>query len=66
MHFLQDDGVMWCHVKDAGWTVFAQCEGQIIEEDKIMPVLAVTLINDKVFAETGFGSLQSRFKWLGS
>ncbi len=34
-----------------GWTIFGQCKGPDIEEDKITPFLAVTLICDTVRAE---------------
>ncbi len=42
---------MWCHGRDDGWTIFGQCEDQDIEENKITPFLAVSLICDTVQAE---------------
>ncbi len=42
---------MWCCGRYGGWTIFGQCEDPEIEEDKMTPFLAVTLICDTVHVE---------------
>ncbi len=51
LYFIRKEDIMWCHDRDGGWTIFGQCEDPGIEEDKITPFLAVTLICDTVQAE---------------
>ncbi len=51
LYLIQEEDIVWCHGRDGGWTIFGQCEDPEIEEDKIMPFLAITLICDTVQAE---------------
>ena len=50
-YFIREEDIVWCRGKDGGWTIFGQCQDPDIEEDKITPFLAVTLIRDTVQAE---------------
>ncbi len=48
---IREEDILWCRGNDGGWTIFSQCENPTIEEDKITPFLAVTLIRNTVQAE---------------
>ncbi len=51
IYVIREEDIVWCRGKDGGWTIFGQCEDPSVEEDKITPFLAVTLICDTVQAE---------------
>ncbi len=51
LYFIIEEEIVLCCGRDGGWTIFGQCEDPKIEEDKITPFLAVTLIHDIVQAE---------------
>ncbi len=57
-YMIREEDIVWCHRRDGGWAIFGQCEDPTIEEDKITPVLAVTLIHNTVQAK-GIKDLQS-------
>ncbi len=51
LYFIWEGDIVWFCGKDDGWTIFGQCNNQEIEEDKISPFLAVTLICDTAQVE---------------
>lgn len=50
MSFIQEDDILWLGKGD-GWTIFGQCEDPNIEEDKMIPSPAVTLMHNTAKAE---------------
>ncbi len=48
LYFIREEDIVWCCGRDGGWTIVGQCEDPEIEEDKITPLLAVTLICDTI------------------
>ena len=51
IYVIREEDIVWCQGKDGGWTIFGQCEDPLVEEDKITPFLAVTLICNTVQTE---------------